>query len=106
MVLDHRKVLVDEPLDIGEEGAFVDGAERQGDPGGAGPSRASDPVDVAFRLVREVEVDHVRQVDDVEAPAAMSVATSTLVTPRLKLESAFSRAFCDLLPWIASARTA
>ena len=68
MVRHHRKVFADEPFDIGEEGALVDGAERQGDPGGAGPARASDPVDVAFRLVREVEVDHVRQVDDVEAP--------------------------------------
>ena len=68
MVHHHRKVFADEPLDIGEEGALVDGAERHGDPGGAGPARAADPVDVAFRLVREVEVDHVRQVDDVEAP--------------------------------------
>ena len=33
--------------------------------------------------------------------AAMSVATSTRVVPCLKLASARSRAFCDLLPWIA-----
>ena len=36
--------------------------------------------------------------------AAMSVATSTRALPRLKLSSARWRAFCDLLPWMASAR--
>ena len=37
---------------------------------------------------------------------ARSVATSTRALPRLKLSSAFWRAFCDLLPWIASERDA
>src|SRR5258707_7241221 len=36
---------------------------------------------------------------------ARSVATSTRALPRLKLSSAFWRAFCDLLPWIASEET-
>ena len=35
--------------------------------------------------------------------AAMSVATSTRAWPALKRASARSRAFCDLLPWMASA---
>ena len=34
------------------------------------------------------------------------MATSTRALPRLKLSSAFWRAFCDLLPWIASERDA
>jgi hypothetical protein len=38
--------------------------------------------------------------------AAMSVATSTRALPRRNMSSAFWRAFCDLLPWMASAHDA
>ena len=53
-------------LDIAEIRPLLMIAERDGDALGARPRGAADAVDVAFRHVRQIEVDHVRDVVDVE----------------------------------------
>jgi len=62
-------------------------------------------VNISFRLVRKVVVDHVERSTMSRPRAAMSVATRTRIVPFLKAERAFSLAPCDLSPWIASTRT-
>jgi len=88
----HGEVPVDEPFDVGEEGrsskSRTTGRSRRRRPA-RGPIRGR-----SFPARSGGRSDHVRQVDDVEPPGGRCpVATSTLVTPRLKLANAFSRAF-------------
>ncbi len=64
---------------------------------------ASNPMDIAFRLVRQFEIDYMSHAVDVDAArtatrAAISVATRTRIAFDLKPLSARCRAVCDLLP--------
>ena len=54
-------------LDLAEERRLVDTNERDRVASGAGPSRPADPMEVVLGHHRQLEVDDVRQVLDVEA---------------------------------------
>jgi hypothetical protein len=62
-------------------------------------------MDIALGVGRQLVVDTCVTPLTSMPREARSVATSTRARPRLKLSSAFWRAFCDLLPWIASETT-
>ena len=57
----------DQPLDVAQEGAFLVIAERDRHAVGAGARGAADAVDVAFRDVRQIVVEHVADAVDVDA---------------------------------------
>ena len=57
MILVHRHRLADDFLDIRQIRAFLVVAERDRHAGSAGPGGAADAVNIAFRLVRQVEID-------------------------------------------------
>ena len=73
MVADHLDRAAQDLLDVAQELAFLRGAERERLARLAGPAGAADAVDVGLRLVRDVEVDDVGDVVDVE-PARRDVA--------------------------------
>jgi len=60
------------------------------------PGRAADAVHVSLGFLGNVEVHHEGDAFDINARAAMSVATSTRVRPVRKSSSARWRAPCDL----------
>src|SRR5665647_1620507 len=57
----------DQPFDIAQEGAFLVIAERDRHAIGAGARGAADAVDVAFRDVRQIVIEHVADAVDVDA---------------------------------------
>src|SRR5512143_1461761 len=57
----------DQLLDVAQIRPLVVGAKRDRDAFGAGPRGAADPVHVALRDVRQVEVDDVADAFDVDA---------------------------------------
>ena len=63
----RRNRYPDQLLDVAQERALLGIAERDRDPVGAGAGGAADAVDVAFRNVRQVEVDDVADAFDVDA---------------------------------------
>ena len=65
---------------------------------GARAARAADAVHVILRHVRQLVVDDVRQLLDVEAARRDSVATSAVISPCLNISSALTRAAWLLLP--------
>src|SRR6185437_10808479 len=67
MVGDDRDALLDKLLDVAQEGALLAIAERDGDAVGAGSRGAADAVDIAFRHVRQVEIDDMGDAVDVDA---------------------------------------
>ena len=93
----------DQLLDIAQERQLVVRAQRDRDAIGAGARGAADAVHVAFRHVRQVEVDDVGDAVDVDAAGGDVGRDQRLDPPLRKSFSARSRWFCDLLPWIASA---
>src|SRR5205807_3046165 len=62
-----RHAAPDQAFDGAEVGALLVVAERDREPARAGATRAADPVDVGLGLVRQVEVEDVRDLGDVEA---------------------------------------
>ena len=78
-------------------------AKSDGIPRCTSPSSPPDTVDVSFRHVREIELDHVRDVVNVDPAGSTSVATSTRVFPSRKFFKARCRAVCDLFPCMGSA---
>src|SRR5689334_6671059 len=63
----HRDLLADGLFDIPEERALFRIAERDRDAVIAGTSSAADAMHVALRLVRQIEIDYVRDAVDVDA---------------------------------------
>ena len=57
----------DGPLDVAQQRALLLGAEREGAPLASGAPRAADAVDVGLGNLRQVVVDHQRQLRDVDA---------------------------------------
>src|SRR4051812_86365 len=66
MGADHRNALVDQLLDIAQEGALLAVAERDGDTVGAGARRTADAMDIALGNVRQVEIDDMGDAVDVD----------------------------------------
>ena len=66
-MLDHRDLVAGEPLDIAQIIALRRIAEGDGDALPARPRGAADAVDIAFRLVGQFEIHHMRDVVDVDA---------------------------------------
>src|SRR5690606_29268159 len=62
-----RDGLLDQLLDIGQQALVLVRIDRQRVARGAGAAGAADAVHVVFGVVRQVVVDHRRQVRDVEA---------------------------------------
>src|SRR5262249_43062282 len=60
-------LLADRLLDIPQKPTLVCGAERDGDTIIAGPRRATNAMNVAFGLVRQIEIDDVRDAIDIDA---------------------------------------
>ena len=81
--------------------------EDEGDAGAAaaGAAGAADAMHVVLVAVRRVEVDHVRDVVDVEAACGDVRRDERRDLARLDRESERSRWFCDMLPCIAVADT-
>src|SRR5688572_873030 len=67
MVGIDRDLLPDGPFDVAQKHALLCVAERDGDAVIAGARSAADAMDVALRLIRQVEIDHVGDAVDVDA---------------------------------------
>ncbi len=65
LVLDDLQLQTDQTLDRSKVIEFLVVTERKGNPGSAGPGRATDPVNVRLGDVGYVEVDDVRDLVDV-----------------------------------------
>ena len=66
-LVDRRDGDADHALDIAQESCFLVIAERNCDAVGAGARGAADAVDIRFRNVRQVVVDHMADAVDVDA---------------------------------------
>ena len=66
------KFYAQHPLDSAQRGAILWHHQAQRLPGFAHPGRPADPMDVGFRLIGQVEVDHVGNIGNVE-PARRDV---------------------------------
>jgi len=71
-VLVHIQASADQSLDRPQVFEFLVIAERDGNPGRAGPGRAPDPVNVCLGNVGHIEVDDVGDLVDVD-PARSNV---------------------------------
>ncbi len=67
MISTNRNLFLDHLLDATQGTAFISIAECQSDPFGAGSARSTDSMDVILRFHREVIVDDVRDVVDIDA---------------------------------------
>ena len=102
-VADHVQLLFDQPLDVAQRIALRRVAEGNGDAGVAGARGAADAVDIVLGTSGSSKLT-TWVTSSISMPrAAMSVATSMRARPLRNSSSARWRAFCDLLPWMASA---
>ena len=67
---DHRYFLLDQFFDGSQVGSFLGTTERHCHALGAGPPGPPNPVHVSFRFDRDVQVDHVADPVDVDAPGS------------------------------------
>src|SRR5260370_21738304 len=65
-MLDHRARPAGEPLDVAQVRTLVLRAERQRGSAGAGACGSPDPMHVALRHVRDLEIDDVRHAVDID----------------------------------------
>ncbi len=56
-----------QPLDIAQIAAFIAGAESDGDTRGSRARRTANAVHISFRHIRQIKIEHVRDVVDVDA---------------------------------------
>jgi hypothetical protein len=63
----HSDLLADRPLDVSQESALLRIAEGDGDPIISSARGAANAMDIAFRLVRQIEVDDMGDAIDVDA---------------------------------------
>src|SRR5262245_56006467 len=64
----YRHRFADQLLNVAKVFALFPIAEGDGDTTPASSARASDPVNITFRYVRKIEVDHMRKFVNVDAP--------------------------------------
>jgi hypothetical protein len=62
-----RDLLARGAFDVLQQGPFIIGAKRHGDPIGPSPGGAPDAVDVSFRDVGQVEIDYMANPVDIDA---------------------------------------
>ena len=67
MIGDHRDMPASDPLDIAQELTLLAVAERNRLSAGTGARRPADTVDVAFRHIRQVEINDVRDAVDIDS---------------------------------------
>ena len=95
-------LLLREPLDVSQQPLLARLSERDRHALPSGPPHPADAVDIYLRRGRNVVVDHVREVLDVEPAAATSVAT-TVGAPATNFLITRSRCSWEIPPCSASA---
>src|SRR6266571_1128025 len=67
MIADDRHALLDQPLDVPEKSTFLAVTELDRNAVGSGAGSAADAVHIAFRHVRQVEIDDMSDAVDIDA---------------------------------------
>src|SRR5271169_2457778 len=62
-----RNLMTDKTLDVGQRDRVLLAAETDGVAGGAGARRASDAMHVVLGIVRQIEIEHMADVGNVQA---------------------------------------
>src|SRR3990172_8379373 len=90
--------LADQAFDRPQFAAFAGAAQRQGDPAGAGPARATNAMHITFRLIGYLEIDDVGDAVDVDAASRQIGGDQHL---HLSASELFQRAFAGALRLVA-----
>jgi len=67
LICSHREFRFDQPLNVVQFAALVVIAERHRSAGGAGSCRSADAMDIRLRVTGHVEIDHMRDVININA---------------------------------------
>ena len=68
MIFYHGDLPCDELLNIAQEFFFFSITKRKRNAAGACPAGSADPVDIGLGDIRQLEIDHVGQVVDIDTP--------------------------------------
>src|ERR1700744_4530785 len=70
MIFYHRDLPCDQLLDIPQKFFFLVVTKRKRNTAGAGPARSADTVNIGLGNIGQLEIDHMREIVDIDTPCS------------------------------------